>query len=89
MAWFGPAPFSEHTFFPLWLGYILAVDGFTARRVGTSLFSRDPRRFVLLLADLSETNGNVTPTMKLKRGAFTERARHIVENMYADTRSQA
>lgn len=51
--------------------------------------SEQVRRFVLLLADLSETNGNVTPTMKLKRGAFTERARHIVENMYADTRSQA
>jgi long-chain acyl-CoA synthetase len=51
--------------------------------------SEQVRRFVLLLADLSETNGNVTPTMKLKRGAFTERARHIVENLYADTRSQA
>ncbi|PTT68874.1 AMP-dependent synthetase/ligase, partial [Arthrobacter sp. HMWF013] len=51
--------------------------------------SEQVRRFVLLLADLSETNGNVTPTMKLKRGAFTERARHIVDNLYADTRSQA
>src|SRR5215210_2474253 len=40
LAWFGPAPFSEHVFFPLWLGYILAVDGLTARRSGTSLFSR-------------------------------------------------
>ncbi len=47
-AWFGPAPLSEHTFFPLWLGYILAVDGFSARRTGTSLLHRDPRRFALL-----------------------------------------
>ena len=50
LAWFGPTPVSEHVFFPLWLGYILAVDGITARRVGTSLFSRDPRRFALLFA---------------------------------------
>ncbi|MBA3450089.1 MAG: hypothetical protein H0T18_02620 [Chloroflexia bacterium] len=47
-AWFGPAPLSEHTFFPLWLGYILAVDGFTARRSGTSLLARNPRRFAWL-----------------------------------------
>ncbi|MCU1516121.1 MAG: AMP-dependent synthetase [Pseudarthrobacter sp.] len=51
--------------------------------------SEQVRRFVLLLADLSETNGNVTPTMKLKRGAFTERARHIVDNLYAEQRTQA
>ena len=48
VAWFGPAPFSEHTFFPLWLGYILAVDGLTMRRAGTSLFARDRRRFASL-----------------------------------------
>jgi len=47
-AWFGPAPYSEHTFFPLWLGYILAVDGLTMRRVGTSLIARDRRRFASL-----------------------------------------
>ena len=44
---------------------------------------------MLLLTDLSEANGIVTPTMKLKRGAFTERTRHIVETLYADPRSQA
>ena len=47
-AWFGPAPFSEHTFFPLWLGYILAVDALSEWRVGSSLLTRDPRRFALL-----------------------------------------
>ncbi len=50
LAWFGPAPYSEHTFFPLWLGYILTVDGITFRRSGTSLLSRDAGRFVLLFA---------------------------------------
>jgi hypothetical protein len=48
VAWFGPTPFSEHTFFPIWLGYILAVDGLTMRRAGTSLFARDRRRFTSL-----------------------------------------
>jgi hypothetical protein len=48
IAWFGPAPYSEHTFFPLWLGYILSVDGLAMRRAGTSLFARDRRRFASL-----------------------------------------
>jgi hypothetical protein len=48
MTWFGPAPYSERTFFPLWLGYILDVDGLTMRRAGTSLFARDWRRFASL-----------------------------------------
>lgn len=48
LAWFGPAPASEYTFFPLWFGYILTVDGLTALRTGTSLLTRDGRRFALL-----------------------------------------
>ena len=50
LAWFGPAPYSEHTFFPLWLGYILTVDGLALRRSGTSLLTRDRRKFLLLFA---------------------------------------
>ncbi len=50
LAWAGPSPFSEHTFFPLWLGYILTVDGLTVRRSGTSLLLRDGRQFALLFA---------------------------------------
>lgn len=49
-AWFGPAPFRYHTFFPLWFGYILTVDGLTFRRAGRSLLSGDPRRWLLLFA---------------------------------------
>jgi long-chain acyl-CoA synthetase len=51
--------------------------------------SEQVRRFVLLLTDLSETSGIVTPTMKLKRGDFTARTHDIVETLYADPRSQA
>ncbi|MDQ3411246.1 MAG: hypothetical protein M3509_03930 [Chloroflexota bacterium] len=48
LAWFGPAPLSAHTFFPLWLGYILIVDGLTYWRVGASLLATDGARFGLL-----------------------------------------
>ncbi|MCS6806496.1 MAG: hypothetical protein RMM98_14510 [Acidobacteriota bacterium] len=37
-------------FFPLWLGYILVVDGLVYRRRGTSLVTRSPREFALLFA---------------------------------------
>src|ERR1700709_1474403 len=50
LAWFGPSLFSEHAFFPLWLGYILAVDGLALRRSGTSLLARDRSQFLRLFA---------------------------------------
>lgn len=48
IAWAGPSPYSAYTFFPLWLGYILTVDGLTWLRVKTSLLTRNARRFALL-----------------------------------------
>ncbi len=48
LAWAGPAAIAEHTFFPLWLGYVLAVDGLARWRAGDSLLARDPARFALL-----------------------------------------
>jgi len=48
LAWMGPAPYSEHTFFPLWLGYILTMDSMTLLRSGSSLLERSPRRFLFL-----------------------------------------
>ena len=50
LAWYGPAPYSRYTFFPLWLGYILTVDGLSFLRAGTSLLARHGRRFALLFA---------------------------------------
>lgn len=50
MAWFGPEPAAWYTFFPLWLGYVMTVDGLTLLRSGTSLLARDSRRFALLFA---------------------------------------
>lgn len=43
----GPWPY---TFFPLWFGFILLLDGVNRARTGTSLLARSPRRFALLFA---------------------------------------
>lgn len=48
LAWSSIRPYAEYTFFPLWLGYILTVDGIVQRRTGTSLLHRGPARFALL-----------------------------------------
>ena len=39
---------TAYLFFPLWLGYILVVDGLVLSRTGTSLWTRSRRDFVLL-----------------------------------------
>lgn len=39
-------------FFPLWLGYVLTVDGLVRLRTGTSLLARHPRTFVALFPAL-------------------------------------
>src|SRR5712671_3530553 len=46
--WTLPGMRTAYLFFPLWLGYILTVDGLVLRRSGTSLLHRSPGHFVLL-----------------------------------------
>jgi len=46
--WFLRGPRTHLLFFPLWLGYVLAVDGLVARRTGSSILKRSPRGFALL-----------------------------------------
>lgn len=48
IAWFQLRPFSDFYFFPLWLGYILAVDGLVEWRTETSAWRRSPNTFILL-----------------------------------------
>lgn len=48
LAWAGLGPISRYTFFPLWLGYILTVDGIVRWRTGTSLLARSAGRFAAL-----------------------------------------
>ena len=44
--------------------------------------SEQVRSFALVLADLSEAGGAVTPTLKLKRAAIAAQARHIIDRLY-------
>src|SRR5438874_4983790 len=46
--WMLPDARTSWLFFPLWLGYILLVDALVSARQGNSLWSRSPRKFVLL-----------------------------------------
>lgn len=48
VSWSGWQPLSFHTFFPLWLGYVLLVDGVTAVLTGTSLSERSRPAFLTL-----------------------------------------
>ncbi|MFQ5847376.1 MAG: hypothetical protein ACE5IQ_06820 [Candidatus Methylomirabilales bacterium] len=46
--WLWPGPRTHVLFFPLWLGYTLAVDALVLRRTGSSLLTRSPRDFATL-----------------------------------------
>jgi hypothetical protein len=48
--WSLPGLRTAYLFFPLWLGYILVVDGLVKRRTDSSLWSRSRRDFILLFA---------------------------------------
>lgn len=48
IAWGDFPPFSYYTFFPLWLGYILTVNGFSFWLLGKSLLAQAGKKFVLL-----------------------------------------
>ena len=43
-----PGIAEQHTFFPLWLGFIFFLDGLVYRRAGRSLFANRRREFFLL-----------------------------------------
>ncbi|MBL7164623.1 MAG: hypothetical protein ISS57_18705 [Anaerolineales bacterium] len=44
--WVLPGPRTHWGFFPLWLGYCLAMDGLVLRRTGTSLLTRSWRKYI-------------------------------------------
>jgi hypothetical protein len=44
--WTLPGPRTHWGFFPLWLGYCLAIDGLVVWRTGTSLLTRSPRKYM-------------------------------------------
>ena len=48
VSWLHVDPFGRHSFFGLWLGYILVVDSIVLWRRGESLLTRSPAGFVLM-----------------------------------------
>jgi hypothetical protein len=48
IAWLQWRPLSDYYFFPLWLGYVLTVDGLVEWRTGTSAWTRSHTTFILL-----------------------------------------
>jgi hypothetical protein len=48
IAWPLSQQISQNLFFPLWLGFILLVDGLVLRRTGTSLVVRSPKIMVVM-----------------------------------------
>jgi hypothetical protein len=48
--WTLPGTRTAYLFFPLWLGYILAVDALVFNQTGTSFYARSRRGFILLFA---------------------------------------
>ena len=46
--WTLPGDRTAYLFFPLWLGYILVMDGLVCSRNGSSLWTRSPKGFVQL-----------------------------------------
>ncbi|HSK34615.1 MAG TPA: AMP-dependent synthetase/ligase [Propionicimonas sp.] len=68
--------------------HLLAAVGRAVQAANTQLArSEQVRRFSLLIADLTEKGGMVTPTLKLKRAALLARGHDIVESLYHDPRS--
>lgn len=50
VAWSHLRPWSDETFFPLWLGYVITVDALVRPRLGRSLFQAGPRRVTAVFA---------------------------------------
>ena len=46
--WLLTGPRTNWAFFPLWLGYCIAIDGLVYWRTGTSLLKRSPRKYIVL-----------------------------------------
>ena len=68
--------------------HLLAAVGRAVQAANTQLArSEQVRRFSVLIADLTERGGMVTPTLKLKRAALMARGHDIVESLYRDPRS--
>ena len=67
VSWLRIRPISDYYFFPLWFGYILAVDGFVSLRTGSSPIDRDRWRVEAVFCRLKDFRRIATRYDKLAR----------------------
>jgi long-chain-fatty-acid--CoA ligase ACSBG len=66
---------------PLWKKYF--EDGIKAANKKTTSNAQIVQKYALLPTDLSEKQGDLTPTLKLKRSVVAEKYSALIEEMYA------
>ena len=82
----------QYTFFPLWLGFILTLDGLNVTRQGSSILMRDWRRFALLFPISSVywwifewMNGYVQNWFYTYDHAYTPLTLNVLSTLYFST----
>jgi hypothetical protein len=78
--WLLPGPRTHLLFFPLWLGYALAVDALVHYRSGTSQITRSPRDFVLLFV-ISAPAWWLFELLNLRSGNWEYRGRELFSDL--------
>lgn len=66
---------------PLWMKYF--EDGIKVANKKTTSNAQIVQKYELLPTDLSEKQGDLTPTLKLKRSVVAEKYSALIESMYA------
>jgi long-subunit acyl-CoA synthetase (AMP-forming) len=67
---------------PLWTKYL--TDGMQAANRKTTSNAQIVQKWRLLPIDFCEKNGELTPTLKLKRNVVSEKQAALIDSIYAD-----
>ena len=78
--WLLPGTRTSWGFFPLWLGYCLAVDAFVYYRKGSSMVSRSLRSYILLFA-VSAPAWWLFELLNLRSGNWSYQGRELFSNI--------
>jgi long-chain-fatty-acid--CoA ligase ACSBG len=75
---------SEATVDPLWIKYI--NDGIKVANKKTTSNAQVVQKYKMLPVDFSEQDGDLTPTMKLKRNVVSEKYADLIDSIYDDSK---
>ena len=79
--WVLPGTRSSWGFFPLWLGYCLAVDSLVFYRKGSSMISRSVREYILLFV-ISAPAWWLFELLNLRSGNWSYQGRELFSNVH-------